>query len=147
MLTAFLSKLLIVIGTLGLDGISKANEALKTVFEDSTKPINQIAEINSRNLHHCFAIAGALLDPTPAKVNQAVADIEANVAAINKFFASAMSTWKTADEAQLAKQLAQDRTLSEGLSIALQESLVNDRLDIAVLYNAKPSAETEISPL
>ena len=147
MLTAFLSKLLIVIGTLGLDGISKANEALKTVFEDSTKPINQIAEINSRNLHHGFAISGALLDPTPAKVNQAVADIEANVAAINKFFASTMSTRMTADEAQLAKQLAQDRTLSEGLSIALQESLVNDRLDIAVLYNAKPSAETEISPL
>ena len=116
-------------------------------LDQDTKPINQIAEINSRNLHHGFAIAGALLDPTPAKVNQAVADIEANVAAINKFFASTMSTWMTADEAQLAKQLAQDRTLSEGLSIALQESLVNDRLDIAVLYNAKPSAETEISPL
>jgi len=60
-----------------------------------------------------------LLDPTPAKVNQAVADIEANVAAINKIFASNMSTRMTADEAQLAKQLAQDRTTSEGLSIAL----------------------------
>ena len=38
-------------------------------------------------------------------------------------------------------------SISEGLSIALQESLVNGRLDIAVLYNAKPSAETEIFPL
>jgi LysR family nitrogen assimilation transcriptional regulator len=38
-------------------------------------------------------------------------------------------------------------SISEGLSIALQESLVNGRLDIAVLYNAKPSPETEIFPL
>ena len=38
-------------------------------------------------------------------------------------------------------------SISEGLSIALQESLVNGRLDIAVLYNAKPSAETEVFPL
>lgn len=38
-------------------------------------------------------------------------------------------------------------SISEGLSIALQESLVNGRLDIAVLYNAKPSTETEIFPL
>ena len=38
-------------------------------------------------------------------------------------------------------------SISEGLSIALQESLVNGRLDIAVLYNAKLSAETEIFPL
>lgn len=38
-------------------------------------------------------------------------------------------------------------SISEGLSIALQESLVNGRLDIAVLYNAKLSAETEVFPL
>ncbi|MDP1998773.1 MAG: LysR substrate-binding domain-containing protein [Rhodoferax sp.] len=38
-------------------------------------------------------------------------------------------------------------SISEGLSISLQESLVNGRLDIAVLYNAKPSPETEIFPL
>lgn len=38
-------------------------------------------------------------------------------------------------------------SITEGLSISLQESLVNGRLDIAVLYNAKPSPETEIFPL
>jgi LysR family nitrogen assimilation transcriptional regulator len=38
-------------------------------------------------------------------------------------------------------------SISEGLSVAMQESLVNGRLDIAVLYNAQPSADIDIMPL
>ena len=38
-------------------------------------------------------------------------------------------------------------SISEGLSAVMQEWLLNGRLDIAVLYNAQPSAETEITPL
>lgn len=38
-------------------------------------------------------------------------------------------------------------SISEGLSVAMQESLVNGRLDIAVLYNAQSSPDIEISPL
>jgi LysR family nitrogen assimilation transcriptional regulator len=47
------------------------------------------------------------------------------------------------------RQLMPDATISisEGLSVAMQESLVNGRLDIAVLYNAQPSSDIEISPL
>jgi LysR family nitrogen assimilation transcriptional regulator len=47
------------------------------------------------------------------------------------------------------RQLMPDATISisEGLSVAMQESLVNGRLDIAVLYNAQPSNDIEISPL
>lgn len=42
-----------------------------------------------------------------------------------------------------------DATLSitEGLSLPMQESLMAGRLDIAVLYNAKPTAEIDITPL
>lgn len=38
-------------------------------------------------------------------------------------------------------------SISEGLSVAMQESLVNGRLDIAVLYNAQPGADIDIMPL
>ncbi len=38
-------------------------------------------------------------------------------------------------------------SISEGLSVAMQESLVNGRLDIAVLYNAQSSPEIDTSPL
>jgi len=42
-----------------------------------------------------------------------------------------------------------DATLSvtEGLSVPMQESLMAGRLDIAVLYNAQPAAEIDITPL
>ena len=38
-------------------------------------------------------------------------------------------------------------SISEGLSTAMQEALVNGRLDIALLYNAQPAAGLEIAPL
>jgi LysR family nitrogen assimilation transcriptional regulator len=38
-------------------------------------------------------------------------------------------------------------SISEGLSVALLESLLNGRLDIAVLYNAQSSADLDITPL
>jgi LysR family nitrogen assimilation transcriptional regulator len=38
-------------------------------------------------------------------------------------------------------------SVSEGLSVAMQEALVAGRLDIAVLYNARPADEIEIVPL
>ncbi|MBP6006639.1 MAG: LysR family transcriptional regulator [Rhodoferax sp.] len=38
-------------------------------------------------------------------------------------------------------------SISEGLSVPMQESLINGRLDLAVLYNAQPVPELEISRL
>jgi LysR family transcriptional regulator, nitrogen assimilation regulatory protein len=38
-------------------------------------------------------------------------------------------------------------SISEALSVGLQEGLMNGRLDIAVLYNAQPSREIDVSPL
>jgi LysR family transcriptional regulator, nitrogen assimilation regulatory protein len=38
-------------------------------------------------------------------------------------------------------------SISEGLSVAMHESLVSGRLDIALLYNPAVSADTELTPL
>jgi LysR family nitrogen assimilation transcriptional regulator len=38
-------------------------------------------------------------------------------------------------------------SISEGLSLGMHESLASGRLDIALLYNAAPSPEIELSPL
>jgi LysR family transcriptional regulator, nitrogen assimilation regulatory protein len=49
---------------------------------------------------------------------------------------------------EFRKQLPQATiAISEGLSVAMQEALVNGRLDIALLYNATASADVEIMPL
>lgn len=38
-------------------------------------------------------------------------------------------------------------SISDGLSLGMQASLASDRLDIALLYNARPSAEIELTAL
>jgi LysR family nitrogen assimilation transcriptional regulator len=38
-------------------------------------------------------------------------------------------------------------SISEGLSVGMQESLASGRLDIALLYNAVPHADVELTPL
>ena len=38
-------------------------------------------------------------------------------------------------------------SISEGLSVGMQESLITGRLDIALLYNAIPAPEIELTPL
>lgn len=38
-------------------------------------------------------------------------------------------------------------SISEGLSGAMLESLINGRLDVALLYNARPSPDIELTPL
>ena len=49
---------------------------------------------------------------------------------------------------EFRKQLPQATiAIQEGLSVAMQEALANGRLDIALLYNAMPSPEIELSPL
>jgi LysR family transcriptional regulator, nitrogen assimilation regulatory protein len=49
---------------------------------------------------------------------------------------------------EFRKQLPQATlAISEGLSVAMQEALVNGRLDIALLYNASATPDIELTPL
>jgi methyl-accepting chemotaxis protein len=127
-LMTLMSALLVAIGSFGLYGISRSNDALKTVFQDRTVPMGQIAEINSLNLRNRLAVAGALLDPTPAEVSRAVADIEANMAAINKIWTAYTDTYLTPEEARLAKKLAEDRArfMQGGLQPTVAALRAND---------------------
>ena len=117
LLIGILSMLLIGIGAIGLYGINKSNDALKTVFEDRTIPMGQIADINQLSLNNRLFIAGSLLDPTPEEIARDTAAIEANIAAIDQVWSAYMATVLTTEEARIAKQLALDRTrfVQEGL--------------------------------
>ncbi len=126
-LLGVLSAMLIAIGTLGLWGISQTNAALRTVFEDRTVPMGQIADINRLNLRNRLALAGALLWPEPDEIQRDVAGIEANLVAIDKVWAAYMLTTLTPQEALLAGQLAQDmgKFAREGMQPALAALRVN----------------------
>jgi hypothetical protein len=58
-LIGVLSALLVVLGGLGLFGIGQSNEALKSVYEQSTVPAAQLGRINSLVLHNRLAVYAA----------------------------------------------------------------------------------------
>ena len=121
LLIGLMSLLLIAIGSFGLAGISHSNDALKTVYLDRTVPMGQIADINQLNLRNRLAMAGALLDARPDEINRGVADIEANMATIDKVWSAYNSTGHTPEEDRLAKKFTEDRTrfTQEGLRPAI----------------------------
>ena len=127
-----LSLLLITIGAIGLYGINSANNALKTVYEDRTVPMAQIAEINQLNLRNRLFIAGAMLDPTPEEIAADITGVETNIAAIDKIWASYLATTLTPEEARLAKKFAEDRAqfVQQGLRASLAAMRANDMVEL-----------------
>ena len=127
-----LSLLLIFIGALGLFGIGKSNDSLKTVYEDHTMSLAQIADINQLNLRNRLFIAGTLIDPSPEEIARDIAGVEANIEAINKIWAAYVATAMEPEEAKIAKKLAEDRArfVQEGLRPSLAAMRANDMVEL-----------------
>ena len=142
-LISLLSLVLIGIGTLGLMGINQSNDALKTVYEDRTVGVGQIAQINRLNLINRLLIAASLLNPSPDEVSKNGAAIDKNLAAIDTLWAAFMATKQTEAESRIAKQLEHDRVLFE--QEGLRPSLAALRADD--LENAQRLAFEKNRPL
>ncbi len=117
LLIGLMSVLLIAIGVIGLFGVARSNESLRSVYEDRTVCMGQIAEINRLNLRNRLAIANSLMDSNPQEIERDTAEVEANIAAADKVWEAYMATTLTPAEAKLAQQLALDRgrLVQEGL--------------------------------
>jgi methyl-accepting chemotaxis protein-1 (serine sensor receptor) len=128
MLIGIMSILLTGIGMVGLFGISHSNAALKTVYEDRTVPMGQLDDIQRLLLRNRLAIANSLIDATPAAITQNMAEVEANVASINKTWDAYMATTLTPEEAVLAKKFAEDRAkfVQDGVKVAVTALRAND---------------------
>jgi methyl-accepting chemotaxis protein len=143
LLIGILSVLLMAIGAIGLFGIGKSNEALKTVYEDRTIPTGQIAEIQRQLLRNRLAVAVSLVTPTPEVINPATAEVEANITIIGKVWGAYMATTLTPEEATLAKKFNEDQTrfVQEGLRPAVAALRAND------IDGAKRVVTEKIRPL
>jgi len=124
----FLSMLLIVIGVLGLSGMSKTEAGLKTVYMDRTIPLGQVGHIEALLLENRLAIAVALVTPTPAVIGDSTAKIESHIAEITKIWDAYMATTLTPEEKVLADKFAVDRKafVVEGLKPTLAALRAND---------------------
>ena len=114
---SFLVVFLLGIEMLGLFGMSKANDGLKTVYEDRVIPLGQLGHIESLLQESRLAIAVALVTPTPEVIDNNTATFEKNVKEINKTWEEYMATYLTPEEEKLADKFAKDRKkfITEGL--------------------------------
>ncbi|MBE0547115.1 MAG: Tar ligand binding domain-containing protein, partial [Rubrivivax sp.] len=128
MLIGLMSLLLLGIGSIGLYGIAKTNDALQTVYEDRTVPMGQVADIQRMLLRNRLLIANSLVTPLPEFIARSAAEVDDNIAAIGKVWDAYMATTHTPEEGRLAKAFAENRGkfVQEGLKPALAALRAND---------------------
>jgi hypothetical protein len=111
-LIGMLSALLVGVGTLGLFGIVKANDTLKSVYEDRAVPLVQLGDVQHQVMRNRLDIANSVLDPSPEAIAKNVSDLEANLALTQKQWDAYMATYLTPKEAVWPKHLP--RTTANG---------------------------------
>ncbi len=143
LLLAVLSALLIVIGAIGLFGINKSNAALKTVYEDRTMPMAQLAQIQYLQIRSRLVISNTLLTPTPEQITKYSDEVERNVATIAKLWSEYMATQLTPEESSIAKAYAENRRklTEEGFLPAIKALRAND------LGEAMVAVQEKVNPL
>ncbi len=123
-----LSALLMVTGGIGLLGMSKAKEGLRTVYEDRTLPISQISAIQKLLLTNRLNMTASLNSPAPETVLKNITEVEQNIDKITRLWHDYMSTQLTDVEKVLAEQFAENRKyfVADGLKPAIAAFRAND---------------------
>ncbi len=125
---SFLSLLLLGIGILGLFGMSKANEGLRSVYEDRTIALGQVSAIEAKLLRNRLAIAIALITPTADVIKERTEQVDKNIEEIGKTWEAYMATYLTPEEKTIADKFAVERKqlVVEGLKPAVAALRAND---------------------
>jgi PAS domain S-box-containing protein len=120
-LTGFMLVVAAALGAVGIVGMSKANEGLRSVYEDRMVPVNQLAVIEKLLLGNRLAIASSVVNGTDNYITRHVKQVEDNIAKIGKTWEEYMTTYLTPDEKILAEDFAEKRKtfVQEGLQPAL----------------------------
>jgi hypothetical protein len=148
-LIAMLSLISLVIGSLGLYGMSQTTDGLKSVYEDRTVALEQVSRIDRLMVRNRLAMAESLREKDISKIKVNVDLMETNIAEIGKTWTAYMATYLTPEEKILADKFGLDREkyTKEGLFPALA-ALKEGKTDVVlqlekqfqVLVNRKPPA-------
>ncbi|MEY4564329.1 MAG: Methyl-accepting chemotaxis protein [Pseudomonadota bacterium] len=102
-ITGLLSTLLGVIGLMGLWSTSRANEAMRSMYEDRTLPLSQLGEVQNLSTATRLAIAATIITPTPEDIKQNTAQVEANQDKTKQIWALYLASAMSAEESELVK--------------------------------------------
>jgi len=127
-LIGVMALLLILVGSIGLYGMSQSDQALDSGYNDSTLQIVEVAKIRYTNIRNRLMIANALIEQTPANITRSANEVKAGITSVTRIWNGYMARPKSAEEAQLAKVYAEKRALyvQEGLLPAVAALRAND---------------------
>ena len=117
LLIGILATLLVLIGSIGLYGMNKSNDALGSVYSDRAVPLAQLGEVQYLMIRNRLIIANAEMEQTSERTAKTADELDLNIGKITKLWDAYMATYLTQDEAQIAKRFAEARKqyVQEGL--------------------------------
>lgn len=108
LLVCVMSILLLFVGCIGLIGIYRTNDGLKTVYADRTVPLWQLSEIQ-RLMHRNFLIVAVGLDARSTQFNaKLLPNAEENLQTVNRLYDDYLKTYLTPREKEIAALFKQD---------------------------------------
>ncbi len=116
---------------MGLYGIAKGNDGLKALYEDSTVPTGQLAEIMRLTQQNDLLVATSLTNVTPEAIQKYLVEIDTNTVEITRIWGIYTTAPRNPAEIALSNTFADSRTafLEQGLrpaSKALHDSNISE---------------------
>jgi methyl-accepting chemotaxis protein len=136
-----LSALLILIGGVGLFGINKSNDSLKTVYEDRTVPLVQLEQVNRLLTRNRVLIMDMVINSEPAHIEKRDSEFRSNIEQITKSWNDFIATYLTPEEKTLADEFSAARQgyLQDGLIPARDAIRAQKKDDAIRIYEEKIS--------
>ncbi|MDP3589196.1 MAG: methyl-accepting chemotaxis protein, partial [Methylobacter sp.] len=125
---AIMSILLLVIGAMGILGMSKDSKGLSIVHNHHLLPSNQIFQVQKLLLTNQLRITATLLNPTPELIQKNLAEVGQNIATIARIWDAYAESPMGSNEKNLADKVAEDRNrfVMEGLQPTISALRNND---------------------
>ena len=143
LLIGFMSALLVVVGSIGLYGLAKGDQALNTVYSQRTVPITLLSEIQYLQLRSQLALSLAQLEATDKQTAVSSKIVEANTAQANKLWAQYLTVPMSTEEEQLAKVYWDNQT--QYMQQAIQPALA--QLQANELFAANQLMSEKVRPM
>lgn len=141
---AIMAVLLLLVSGIGLFGMGKTNDGLRTVYLDRTLPLKQIADIQKLLLtNRHLTITAGLFEPTDQEALKIGSEVEQNIQEIDKIWSAYLTTYLTPEEKTLTNDFTehQKRFVKEGLQPSI-EALRSHNIALV-----KKIAEEKVRPL
>lgn len=140
-LVAFLIALMLFLGIAGMISNKSSAEALRTVYEDRTIPLGQLAEISYLMQRNRILVMDMLLDQSTENLDRREKEYKANLSQVQHLWNEYMNSYLTLEEKGLAEDFAtlQHKYVEEALNPAVVSIRQSDVGLAKVIYEGKIS--------